>query len=235
MLEQLLVKVFCYCMPKQQAPNHLHSLKLVIYYKHDYKQCLLLLQQITFFFIFSRRESESDDFVLFNSPNGNGALFTKVLFDIPILRISLIRNFGWKNTVMTSVNLHWLALHLLSHQRSTHVLPECSSSWSLRVIWSSSTPLTLCRVDTPLSPLSSLHFIWPQLCFRYTWASSSHYKEMVQMFSCASGLHEGSLSESCEKKKSGSCGKKEIIVKLYFAWGTYFKMVLHCEMKFSLG
>ncbi len=38
----------------------------------------------------------SDDFVLFDSLDGNGALFANVLCDIPVLHISLIRIFGWK-------------------------------------------------------------------------------------------------------------------------------------------
>ncbi len=42
----------------------------------------------------SGSKSESDDFVLFNSSEGIGALVANVLCDIPILRIRLIRKFG---------------------------------------------------------------------------------------------------------------------------------------------
>ncbi len=37
--------------------------------------------------------------ILFSiSLDGNGALFTKVLCDIPVLHITLIRIFGWKHS-----------------------------------------------------------------------------------------------------------------------------------------
>ncbi len=42
----------------------------------------------TFLVIFSASLSGSDDFVLFDSLDGNGALFANVLYDIPVLCIS---------------------------------------------------------------------------------------------------------------------------------------------------
>ncbi len=58
--------------------------KSFIIYENDYIQWLLLL----FLVIFSASLSGSDEFVLFDSLDGNGALFTNVLCDIPVLRIS---------------------------------------------------------------------------------------------------------------------------------------------------
>ncbi len=46
--------------------------------------------------IFSASESGREDFVLFNALDGGGALFANVLCDNPILCMSLIGNFGWK-------------------------------------------------------------------------------------------------------------------------------------------
>ncbi len=50
--------------------------------------------------IFSGSLSGSDNFVLVDSLDGNGALFANVLCNIPVLRISLIRIFGNIATVM---------------------------------------------------------------------------------------------------------------------------------------
>ncbi len=47
--------------------------------------------------IYSASLSGSDDFVLSDSLDGNGALFANVLCKIPVLRISLINIFGWKH------------------------------------------------------------------------------------------------------------------------------------------
>ncbi len=46
--------------------------------------------------VYSASVSVSDDFVLFDSLDWNGALFANVLCEIPVLRISLIQIFGWK-------------------------------------------------------------------------------------------------------------------------------------------
>ncbi len=48
--------------------------------------------------IFSASLPASGYFVIFDSLNGNDALFTNVLCDIPVLRISLILIFGWKHS-----------------------------------------------------------------------------------------------------------------------------------------
>ncbi len=58
--------------------------KLFITYENYYIQWLLLL----FLVIFSASLSESDDFVLFDSLDGNAALFTNILCNIPILHTS---------------------------------------------------------------------------------------------------------------------------------------------------
>ncbi len=60
--------------------------KSFIIYENDDIQWLLLL----FLVIFCASLSGSDDFVLVDSLDGNGALFANVLCDIPVLRISLI-------------------------------------------------------------------------------------------------------------------------------------------------
>ncbi len=49
--------------------------------------------------IFSASSPGSDDFVLFDSLDGNGALFTNVLCDIPVLR-SLIKKYLDGNIAM---------------------------------------------------------------------------------------------------------------------------------------
>jgi len=49
-----------------------------------------------FLVIFSASLTGSDDFVLSDSLDGNGALFAYVLCDIPVLRTSKILIFGWK-------------------------------------------------------------------------------------------------------------------------------------------
>ncbi len=48
--------------------------------------------------IFSASLPGSDDFVLFDLLDVNSALFADVLYDISVLRISLIRIFGWKHS-----------------------------------------------------------------------------------------------------------------------------------------
>ncbi len=54
---------------------------------------------LVFFVIFSASLSGRDDFVLFESSDGNGAFFANVLGDIPVLHISLIVIFGWKHSL----------------------------------------------------------------------------------------------------------------------------------------
>lgn len=62
-----------------------------------YENRLILLWQITFFLVIFgdiwRYLPGSDDFVLFVSLDGNGALFSKLSCDIPILHTSYIWNF----------------------------------------------------------------------------------------------------------------------------------------------
>ncbi len=70
--------IYCYvCSLKSKR-------KSFIIYENSYIQWLLLF----FFEIFSASLSGSDDFVLFDSLDGNGALFANVLCNIPVLRIS---------------------------------------------------------------------------------------------------------------------------------------------------
>ncbi len=69
--------------------------KQFITYENDYIQWLLLL----FLLIFSVSLSGSDDFVLFDLLDGNGALFANVLCDIAILHTSSIRHFEWKHSL----------------------------------------------------------------------------------------------------------------------------------------
>lgn len=128
----------------------------------------------------------------------------------PIISKDVVSKYWWKRICLYCVLIHLVMLlqqciqrhyfNSLSRQVSTHVLPECFSSWSLLVIWSSCTPLTQCRVDTPLSPTSSLHFTWPLLCFRYTWASIPLYKEIWGL----KGKFCGVLGDSYEEM-FGSC------------------------------
>ncbi len=68
-----------------ETPAHQLALrcKSFIIYDNYYIQWVLLL----FLVIFSASLSESDDFVLFDSLDENGALFANVLCDIPVLCI----------------------------------------------------------------------------------------------------------------------------------------------------
>ncbi len=68
--------------------------KSFIIYEKYYIQWLLLVLLV----IFSASLPGSDDFVLFDSLDGNGALFANVLCNIPVLRIILTRIFGWKHS-----------------------------------------------------------------------------------------------------------------------------------------
>ncbi len=59
---------------------------------------IIIVASPIFLVIFSASLSGSDDFVLFDSLDGNGALFAYVLCDIPVLCISYIFIFEWKDS-----------------------------------------------------------------------------------------------------------------------------------------